>query len=358
MKKRHQKIIDLYLSNQSSIKIAKHLNISKKQVLRVLKLNNIERRSINIFTDIKDITNIIDLYKSNISIKKIALEKECSKNTIRRILIKNNIDIPESQKYTYDLTFFDTIDNEAKAYFLGFLYADGTNTGNGVNLELLAPDKHILETLRDIIAPNKQLEYREDKNTFKLRCFSTQISNQLIKLGCPPKKSLILKFPTPDMVPDHLISHFMRGYFDGDGTINTGNNKYYRFGVASSREFSIAYGDIIRNKLNISYTSSNHINGASGGITISGNKQIYILMSWLYQDANFFLKRKHNLFLELEKRIKYMEDLKNQRSIRNQNIIDLYLSNKSTIEIAKIFKLSKMRICQILAQFNIPIGKN
>lgn len=41
----------------------------------------------------------------------------------------------------------------------------------------------------------------------------------LISNGCVPKKSLILKFPEEDIVSKELQSHFIRGYFDGDGSL-------------------------------------------------------------------------------------------------------------------------------------------
>ena len=43
--------------------------------------------------------------------------------------------------------------------------------------------------------------------------------NDLIKQGCVPNKSLILTFPNKYQVPKNLINHFIRGYFDGDGSI-------------------------------------------------------------------------------------------------------------------------------------------
>ena len=51
--------------------------------------------------------------------------------------------------------------------------------------------------------------------------------NDLIKQGCVPNKSLILTFPNKHQVPENLINHFIRGYFDGDGSINYGIRERY-----------------------------------------------------------------------------------------------------------------------------------
>ena len=51
--------------------------------------------------------------------------------------------------------------------------------------------------------------------------------NDLIKQGCVPNKSLILTFPNKHQVPKNLINHFIRGYFDGDGSISYGIQERY-----------------------------------------------------------------------------------------------------------------------------------
>lgn len=50
------------------------------------------------------------------------------------------------------------------------------------------------------------------------------MANDLINLGCIPRKTLVLKFPNESTVPKQLIKHFIRGYMDGDGCIST----YYK----------------------------------------------------------------------------------------------------------------------------------
>ena len=45
------------------------------------------------------------------------------------------------------------------------------------------------------------------------------IGLQLIKKGIPEKKSYIVKFPSNKIIPNNLMSHFLRGVFDGDGDV-------------------------------------------------------------------------------------------------------------------------------------------
>ena len=75
------------------------------------------------------------------------------------------------RKYNIDETFFDVIDTEEKAYFLGFLYADGYNNTdrNSVNLSLKEDDKEILEKLNNLLQPNKPLQFVNTSNQRKIK---------------------------------------------------------------------------------------------------------------------------------------------------------------------------------------------
>jgi len=64
------------------------------------------------------------------------------------------------------------------------------------------------------------------------------MKDDLIALGCIPRKSLLLKFPTSNQVPEHLIRHFIRGYFDGDGHF-TNTEKCFEAGYIGTEDFII-----------------------------------------------------------------------------------------------------------------------
>jgi len=79
--------------------------------------------------------------------------------------------------------------------------------------------------------------------------------NDLERLGCISNKSLILKFPTIDQVSEEFIPHFLRGYFDGDGTVFMSANtngvtdvKYQRInvGICGTFEFLDKVRDIFK----------------------------------------------------------------------------------------------------------------
>lgn len=128
-------------------------------------------------------------------------------------------------RYIQDDSYFEKIDNERKAYWLGLLYADGCVSEKSENnkiiiIQLHPDDKYILEQLLKDVKSNRPL-YVSNKGYVSINISSTKMANDLIKLGCIPRKSLVLKFSNENIVPKQLIKHFIRGYMDGDGCIST-----------------------------------------------------------------------------------------------------------------------------------------
>lgn len=129
------------------------------------------------------------------------------------------------KRYTQDDTYFQKIDTERKAYWLGFLYADGcvhdySENQNYVHIHLHPNDRYLLETfVKDL--KSDRIVRTDNRGYAVLVVNSNKIGKDLIKLGCVPRKSNILKFPTDDIVPRSLIKDFIRGYMDGDGCIST-----------------------------------------------------------------------------------------------------------------------------------------
>lgn len=93
---------------------------------------------------------------------------------------------------------FETIDTEEKAYWLGFLYADGSVGSNDdrIELGLAERDFHHIEKFRNFIGINNKISYREKTKSYRYAFKSQNCKQDLINKGCVPRKSLILKYPT------------------------------------------------------------------------------------------------------------------------------------------------------------------
>ena len=116
------------------------------------------------------------------------------------------------------------------AYILGFFTADGSmiNNKRGAHfIELEIIDRNLLEQIRRLLGSSHKISVRKRSNkwrtTYRLQIGSKVIFNNLLKLGLTPHKSKRIKLP---YIPQEYFSHFVRGYFDGDGHVAI--SQYFR----------------------------------------------------------------------------------------------------------------------------------
>lgn len=170
---------------------------------------------------------LFELYKTYLySYKELAERFNKSVSSISCLLgrkgLKGRFENNHYRKYPINQYYFDIIDSEEKAYFLGFLYADGCNHKNNtkVSIFLKEEDKNILVKLNSLLQPNKPLTYRSQKigtSQYGMQISNKRISDKLNSLGCIPNKTFTLDFPNNSQVSNDFLIYFIRGYFDGDG---------------------------------------------------------------------------------------------------------------------------------------------
>lgn len=214
-----------------------------------------------------------------------------------------------NRKYSVNHSYFKQIDDCEKAYWLGFLYADGFVTaGNYVGLSLAVTDKKHVEKFREAIRSTHPIHIYKTNgyaNTeyARLAFASQEMTRDLENLGCFQHKTLLLKFPTEQQVPHQFLKDFVRGYIDGDGSITTGGeNSPLRLRVCGTRELleglkiyfnTILAPDSISNKLEKRHKDTKNNYALSLG---SARKSLLILHE-LYDGASVFLDRKNDLYL-------------------------------------------------------------
>jgi len=261
-----------------------------------------------------------DLYKTGkYTFKQISKIYKVSPSTIERYLGKNGYKAKSQselqRKYPIVEDFFDKIDTEEKAYILGLLYADGYNNTdkNDVCISLKEDDVEVLNTITKIIQPTKPLFYldmspknrgmKNSKNQYRLTINNKHISQRLVELGCGKAKTSNIIFPNSKQVPIHLIHHFTRGYFDGDGSLSKG--KTPKIDIISTPEFLLTLQQLIDKELDISITKLNwsrkYIEANICSLQVGGRLQCIRFMEWLYKDATMFLERKRKVFDEYYK---------------------------------------------------------
>ena len=181
-----------------------------------------------------DEKKIVEMYKQGKTSKEIAKSFSVSCETLLTFQRAYNIKARSYFEYRldYDVHIFNKIDTEEKAYWLGFLYADGCvdSNRNRIFLELKDVDRnHVLkfktflgDTRDDSIVKTITTKLPSGNVTYHSRyCVSSKtLKEDLIRLGCFPRKSLNLTFPNLSLFDrESLVFDFLRGYVDGDGCL-------------------------------------------------------------------------------------------------------------------------------------------
>ena len=220
--------------------------------------------------------------------------------------------------------FFDVIDTEEKAYFLGLLYADGCNYEDKgiIKIDLIEKDSYILETLKDLLKANNKIshypaktklingKYCDCQPSCRLLINNKHISSILASYGMISHKSKKGMYIKNNIIPDYLYNHWIRGLIDGNGGIS-----YWVDNIQTEhKKFQINYcgtTDIV-NKL-ATYFSENFNckptitsrypdrNNNNLQFTICGNQIVRKITDWLYKNATIYLQRKYDKYLELIK---------------------------------------------------------
>ena len=256
---------------------------------------------------------ICDLYQECGSTVTIGKMFGVNHHTIAKILKEFKIECTGKSRRRYGLNenYFDDIDTPNKAYILGFLYADGSNNRDKstISMSLEENDFKILDAIRNEIGSEKPLEYldyscKHDfgytyKNQYRLLMFSSHMCDILTKHGMMPNKSLKLEFPK--WLNKDLYRHFIRGYFDGDGSVSRGKKRTnFVLTITSTYNFCNDLVDIVHKEIGVNghiYDASNH-NGITKVFATSGASQTKKFLDWIYDDAELFLQRKYDRYVD------------------------------------------------------------
>jgi intein-encoded DNA endonuclease-like protein len=232
--------------------------------------------------------------------------------TLYPVLIKNGLyqkkPYNDLRKFKVNDNYFKTIDTEHKAYWLGFMIADGflSNSGHATKsfgMTLNSKDKYILELFKKDLESNYNIhDYTSEGHcTSKLLIKSESIYNDLLRYGLTVNKSYDATLPL-DKIPENLVNHLIRGYFDGDGGFSkTSKNSYslYCMGFTGTSEVIKSIRHILKKdniKICQRFPDRNNNNCS---LYISGDRQIYNIGKWLYHDATIYLVRKHDRYMEI-----------------------------------------------------------
>lgn len=226
------------------------------------------------------------------------------------------------------------------------------NNNKGITILLHPDDKYILEQLLLDINSNRPI-YVNAKGYVSINISSTKMANDLINLGCIPRKTLVLKFPNENAVPKQLIKHFIRGYMDGDGCIST----YYK--VRKGRKSTIFFCEIkFIGTYDMLYGIKKFFNSEknilinkhspnSCQISFAGTKYKDIVDS-LYDNSTIYMQRKRDKWIKFKK---YVEDYVSKRQEKlYSKIVKLdkdayYIGTYNLIDLKEEFDIKSIIKC-------------
>ena len=240
------------------------------------------------------------------SLSELGRQLGVNKLTGRKHLVRRGIIIKSPQTSRRfkpcNVSYFNKIDTEEKAYWLGFLYADGCIGRDGQvrfalkDIEPLEEFKKALDSEHTIYKRdnNRGTSNKKDIFLFWLTIGSKKMCSDLINKGCLHNKTKELYMPTREQVPLEFMGPFLRGFFDGDGCIHLQKReKTLKINISLNQTFAEGLCSFLSNEVGI----EKKYNKGHGGsqIQMSG-KKMYKFLDYIYRDATVFLARKKHIY--------------------------------------------------------------
>lgn len=210
-------------------------------------------------------------------------------------------------RHNFNLSFFDKWSSKM-AYVIGFIYADGSIDRSpkirASYLSVTSTDKDIIVNIRNVLDSKHTIvtippSTPTRKKKYLLRIGSNQLCDKLEKYGLYPRKSLTAKLP---VIPPAMLSHFVRGYFDGDGCVHIEKQK--KRGVtrlrviftSGSQCFLFELENRLKEKLKLKPRKV-YLSHRSFQLSYS-TKDSFVLFDFMYKKPydGLYLKRKKQLF--------------------------------------------------------------
>lgn len=297
--------IDLYSKGYNIVDIAYKFNLKPNTLYVRLKSKgfalDFRRRSIQ---QTSTFNEAILLHASGHSFSKISKTLNISYSSLYNFFKKSNL---EHTKSIDDLRtgkcvddYFSVVNTKDKAYILGLLLADGyIYKSNTVNLKLAEKDLDVLEFIRDTLCEGKKLHKDISSFTragggeiisYSLNITSRKMVEDLEKLFIVERKTGKERIP---YIPDYLMRHFIRGVFDGDGSISYTNKAQAsiccsNLSFLTGLQYIIGYGKI--------YTSSKNRVVPMHYLCFRSKFDLSNFYTYMYNDGGYKMKRKFVIF--------------------------------------------------------------
>jgi len=196
------------------------------------------------------------------------------------------------------------------AYVLGFFAADGYITVNkrgGQFWSIQIIDRELLEKIKEVVKSDHKIgvkKRKENESTlYRLQIGSIEMCDDLRGLGFNERKTKSMPIPN---IPMKYLADFVRGYFDGDGNVWTGENYHNKINhstvirtsfTSCSEKFLLGLQQKLKN---IGLGCGSCYKGTTEyfrlSYSINDSIKLYRLMYFCYPGMKLYLPRKRRVF--------------------------------------------------------------
>ena len=273
---------------------------------------------------------ICKLYQQGYSSTEIAKMFNTYPSSILYVLerrgVKRRSQSQAQRKHCVDESFFEEIDTPEKAYWLGFIYADGSVIGKMLAIAISEKDAQHLEKFRRAIKTTYPIRYVDNTKptpSGRAKCrklayihiYSEKICNDLRRIGVKDK------FPNCDFEKWHNLSDFVRGFFDGDGCLWFDKRRrgvgQVRVEFCGDKHFLEELKKRINKSIDIDYEVGGLRKCTNSNVWRLGyhGENAFKILIWMYRSStpDTRLERKYVKFMEWLERLRRVEVLREER---------------------------------------------
>lgn len=311
-----QKVLEMAEQGKLRTAIAKELKIDYRKLKKFMDEAQIPIKKQGIPYEFYE--PIFNLYLSGLTLQQIhdLYYPQFTTDQINYIVREKGITRRNGKQIVLNHDYFEEIDSNEKAYWLGLLFSDGNvqyhpEKGNSwtIRLGLMEEDAYLIEEFIKAVGSDREVKTYMNSTGFQRKdgkphresrviLSSPKMAQDLSKYGIVPRKSLkVHELPT---IHEKYMSHFIRGFFDGNGSIT--HNKYKdkkvpRVMFYSTYDFCKCLNDYLHDTLNLTehevYKQKEY---NVSFITYGKFQDIVNLYDYMYQDATHYMKRKKEKF--------------------------------------------------------------
>jgi Mor family transcriptional regulator len=265
-----------------------------------------------------------------------------------RILKSCGVVYRGARKYRIDTDIFSTY-TQNSCYWAGFIAADGNVFKYTLKIALKKDDVGHLKKFLDFAKADYKI--KEMKKYVSVSINSKKIVGDLkARFNIIPRKSLILQ--PPINLPKNMLKHYLRGYFDGDGSVYWSSNIRACF-ISGSPYIMKWFKNVIFNSLEIDKNVWKNKKKNEYRISLYGSKAVRML-NWMYNGSAIYLDRKANRYREL---LNLRTDKIGGHSQFENKVIKLLKSGLNVSEIANMLKIKTTACYYIIYKYNERINK-